>query len=815
MQAQQQPWRTIGPWGGNITAVKIKFINDSVLFHGDLNDSIVVASYGSGIFITGDLNETATANTTGNHPVNWAPSAGNPNYTWVPRSDGLPSLKVLSLAIRNIGQSDTMFVGLDGSGIYKTVNAGLNWERAFGLGDAMSTRSVYDIAIHPNTSWVAYAATNQGLYRTTNFGVTWVQVINGGTFTKVQMHEYTTQKIYATSGGNLYRSTNMGVSWTTHSVNGSQITAMALAFSALDTIYVGCDNGNVYEVTFPVPLPNGPGWYPGAYEGVFTVVEKSRGLIPGNSVTDMAIIPSYASQGGGTFTTTGRDSIMGNDTIYMTTRQGVFKSDKKGATWTQVNKGLESTNGSVIAVYPLRTSEGMFPGPYWGGDPANPYAVLFHDVFVGTTLGGLYHTSTSQSQSGAAVSWTKIDEGIPVAGLRAVSVTPTYSSTVFAGGGYLMGNGLSSGSLYKTIDADAAKPTWQVVYPDDRATNGLYIMDIATDWENKGYVLIADSVLGVIRCISDTLDDAGSPVIPEPSQFTVIPNTASARSVYINRMHSDTMFAGRSNGTNQLLRSFNAFETFDAITLPAPGDRYPIACITMDSASGGRTQNLYVGTLGGAVYKSTDLGNTFRLIDRGVGNRFIYSISVGSGPDSNYVIIGTEYGSYFSTDGGENWSDNDEGLFMDQIQGVYTVRGDTTWGVFLNATTKRNTGIFYQLKGANVGSTWLDTRLNGYGDNLGVIEYTNAAFTAGDIVGFAGAPVKAPNGYFLSTAPLLMRDIDMIWKWDEGNDAAATPAKPAIAGYVASETWAIFARNNTGATIANVIINVPGAVNNL
>ena len=774
LQAQEQPWRAIGPWGGNITAIKMKTINDSTLTvvnGGSLADSIVVGSYGAGVFITGPLNGTGA--------IDWAAAS---NVVWVPRNNGLPSLKVLSLAVRNIGQSDTMYVGLDGSGIYKTVNAGLTWERAFGLGDAMSRRSVYDIAIHPNTSWVAYAATNQGLWKTTNFGVVWSQVIPGAnaTFTKVQMHEFTTQKIYATSGGLLYRSTDTGNSWSNHAITGAQITAMALAFSALDTIYVGCDNGTVHEVTFP---PDGI-FYPGVPPGSFTVTEKSRGLVPGNSVTDMAIIPSYAGQGGGTFSTVGRDSIIGNDTIYMTTAQGVFKSDRKGSTWTQVNKGLQSTNTSVIAVKPVYDPAGTFPGP-WGGDHTNPYLVMYHDVFVGTSLGGLYTANTQMNQAGAVIEWTKIDRGIPVAGLRAVSVTPTYSSTVYAGGGYLMGNGLASGAVYKTFNGDDPNPDWIIVYPPATSTDGLYVMDISTDWEDKGYVMIADSILGLIKSV-----DSGA-------TFTVLPNTASARSVYINRMHGDTMFAGRSNGTNQLLRSYNAFETFDAITLPYPGNTYPITCITMDTASGQRTQSLYVGTLGGGVYKSTDLGATFTEINNGVSNRVIFSISVGSGADSNYIVAGTSFGSYSSTDGGANWSDNNGGAFLDEVPGVYTVRGDSTWAVFLNHDTRKNTGIFYY---SESDAGWEDRDPNSY-DEDGIFGGPGTA-----TFDLAGAPVQTPLGYFLSNGALLMSDIDMMWQWE-------TPSE--IAGYAASETWAIFARNNKGVGIANgvTIVNIIGGEN--
>jgi hypothetical protein len=240
LQAQRTPtqeWRRIGPWGGNITSIKVKYINDSSLAlsgAGDAKDSIIVASYGAGIYIK-DAAEIL-----------------DNSIAWTPRNSGLPSLKVLSLASRNIGQGDSMYAGLDGYGIYRTTDAGKNWEPAFGMADyQMRSAVVNDIAIHPNQSWIAYAATSTGLWRTTSFGGSWVKV-RDGKFDKVTMHEYYSQKVYALSEGQLYRTTTMGTSWQgPFSANGSKMTAIRLACSALDTVYVGCDDGTVREITFP------------------------------------------------------------------------------------------------------------------------------------------------------------------------------------------------------------------------------------------------------------------------------------------------------------------------------------------------------------------------------------------------------------------------------------------------------------------------------------------------------------------------------------------------------------------------------------
>jgi len=761
---QAQPgidWRLIGPWSGNITDIKVKYINDIMRNDGTHRDSIVVASYGAGVFIAdaGRVEGAILDNSAG----------------WIPRNTGLPSLKVTALAIRGIGQGDSMFVGLDGYGIYKTTNAGLTWERAFGLGDAMGTRVINDIAIHPNQSWEAYVATNQGLYKTTSFGVTWIPMNNNnnGVWKNVKMHEYTTQKVYATTNGQLYRSTDNGTTWGgPYSVNGSaQVTAMALAYSALDTLWVGCSDGSVKEVTFPLGIG-------------FRSVDKSSGLIPGNSVTSMSLIAKYAPPGATEIfgVTSYPDSIITNDTIYMSTKNGVFKSGSKGSTWAQVNVGLGTTNTSAICTYTVHN------GTYPVVGSAKTWEAIYHDVFIGTTFGGLYAGKTNEQATGSAVSWAKVDKGIPVGGLRAVSVTPTLSEVVYTGGGYIMSNGVATGVLFKTMNASTASPTWKIVYPSDTATSGLYVMDISTDWRNKGHVLVADSIYGLIRST-----DAGS-------TWAIVPNTTNATAVYINCMNDTIQFVARrtnGNGTSQILRSTDQGETWTALSQVF---NYPITSITMDSVEvdKGAVQTLYVGTWGAGVYKSTDLGNTFRQVNRGTISWLVYSVSVGK----DFVVVGTDFGNYKSANKGEDWTDyNLMGTFNDgtailptypynweKVPSVYTIRGDSTWSILLNGTETKNQGIFY----SKDGRTWTSAAVT---DSL-------PAYTTGY------SPFSSLDDYMpIGGAPLLMRDLDMMWKWDQGGLGTA------IAAYAASETRAIFARNNTGFP-GDPIVAIPGEIEN-
>ncbi|HEY9188500.1 MAG TPA: T9SS type A sorting domain-containing protein [Ignavibacteria bacterium] len=692
--AQETPdrWKRIGPWGGDIRDIKIKWVD--TVFHtaaGGPYDSVLIASYGAGIFIT----DSIVSNGSGTH--------------WIPRNNGLPSLKVNCIGVRRLGLGDTLYAGLDGYGIYKSYNGGLTWERGFELGGAMGTKSVYAIAVHPHTSWIAYAATNDGLYKTTNFGVTWSLSKNGGSWKDVTLHEYATQKIFAVQNSSLYRSTDGGTTWGGPYAMGSTVNTIALAYSALDTLYAGLADGSVKEVTFP--------------GDVFTVVNKSNGLISGNPVNSIVIIPQRSSMPS--------DSIISNDTLYIGTDQGMFKSDKKGATWTQVNVGLGNTKVNVV-------------GHYYDRDYTESSTRSQNLIYVGTRFNGFYKASTNGTgTSGGTISWTVANDSLPIGGLRAVNVDPENSDVVFVGGGYVLSNGQATGALWKSTNASSTdNVTWSRVLPSEiGATNGYYIKSIAQPWGNSDVVLVADSINGIYRST-----DGGS-------TWTLISNTAGASYVYFDRMHKDTAFAARKNGTNwKVLRSFNGGATFTELS---QNFTYPITSIIMDSAA---IQYLYVTTWGGGVYRSTNLGSTFTQINNGTTNLNVYSLGVDK--DSANLYIGTEYGLYRSTNRGTSWIDNNSTTSsqfgIDKVYNIYSTR-DSNW------TVLGSRGHFEQDK---PGVAW-------------VYEQTN------------GLNYSAINT--LSSDTLMLRDLDFIWKWTEGPNYNNV-------GYSVSENRAVHRRRSMGGT---------------
>ncbi|MBE2219794.1 MAG: T9SS type A sorting domain-containing protein [Ignavibacteria bacterium] len=147
--------------------------------------------------------------------------------------------------INNYVQPDTRAMMLDSiytfaatdSGVYRSTNFGSNWEGNFSSG--LTNRSARCIA---KCNFTLFTGTDGGMFRSTNRGVNWVNSNNGLTSAKIN---YITQKqsdIYAATDSGVYRSTNNGDLWS--AVNSGLTNLRVRVVKAKsDTLFAGTQAG--------------------------------------------------------------------------------------------------------------------------------------------------------------------------------------------------------------------------------------------------------------------------------------------------------------------------------------------------------------------------------------------------------------------------------------------------------------------------------------------------------------------------------------------------------------------------------------------
>lgn len=122
---------------------------------------------------------------TGDGKVQVTTNATQASPTWTDRSAGLPGRAITSIAV-DPSNAQIAYVGISGftvstnpaGHIFKTTNAGATWTDVTGSLESVKT-PVTDLVIDPDYSNVLYAATDVGVFRTLDGGVTWNTLVSG------------------------------------------------------------------------------------------------------------------------------------------------------------------------------------------------------------------------------------------------------------------------------------------------------------------------------------------------------------------------------------------------------------------------------------------------------------------------------------------------------------------------------------------------------------------------------------------------------------------------------------------------------------
>ena len=180
--------------------------------------------------------------------------------TWTPLSDNLPRAGVSSIAI-DYNDSNIIYIATgddDGGGratsigVYKSIDGGATWNVTgldLTLLDGIIRLS--EIFIDPTDSNKLLCSSEDGIFRTTDAGVTWTKVLAGNNIRDMRLKPGDAQTVYAVSPTTFYKSTDGGANFT-QITNGvpSNARRMVIDVTPADPDYVyifSQSESNVWE----------------------------------------------------------------------------------------------------------------------------------------------------------------------------------------------------------------------------------------------------------------------------------------------------------------------------------------------------------------------------------------------------------------------------------------------------------------------------------------------------------------------------------------------------------------------------------------
>jgi len=233
-----------------------------------------------------------------------------------------------------IGTGDRDAADAPGLGVLWTANGGKTWTAR---NSGISNLTINKMVMHPRNSAILIIATNSGIYRSVNSGLSWTRTSIISNFTDVVMHPNNPQLVYATEWGLFYRSTDNGQSWT-------QITSGLPTSSYRGQIAVSKANTNyVYFVTSP--FTNFQGLYRSADSGLtFSTRSTSPNILgyyDGTSGT------SDLNTGQGWYDLDIAADPKNAEVVYVG-GINIWRSTNGGTNWTQVAHWLGQYNAEDV-----------------------------------------------------------------------------------------------------------------------------------------------------------------------------------------------------------------------------------------------------------------------------------------------------------------------------------------------------------------------------------------------------------------------------------------------------------------------------------
>lgn len=567
-------------------------------------------------------------------------------------------------------QPEVYYVGAASGGIFKTVNSGTDWVPIF---DEQGMLSIGDIEISKINNNLIYVGTGEvnagggslvydgdGIYKSTDGGSTWQSkgLPNIGSVGKIVLDPNNDNTAFVGAMGPLFKnSSNRGVYKTTNGGDSWQQVLFVSDSTGVIDMSIHPSNGNiVYAASWErIRRPNRR-QYGGITSGIYRTTDG------GSNWTELTNgLPSIASQKG----RIGIDISQSNPNVLYAryadangSIQGVYKTVNGGDSWSAVNSSqltdvgfhwwfggifIDPTDENVLYNVDFEVQKSINGGTSWNSVFTNAHvdqhAMAFNASTPGEVLlgndGGLYYSSNGGS---SAVKDLKLP------------ITQFYRMYVDAQNENKIYGGAQDNSTSRTQTGGLSD--WNIIYGGDgfqplvdpTNTNVIYALyqygGLGKSTNNGGS--FSDATNGISGADRNNWD---TPICFDPNNSQIL---------YF--------------GTNRLYRTTNAAGNWSAISPdltdgPHTGN-LTFGTITTISVSQFNSQVIYVGTDDGKAWVTQDGGANWTDISAGVPNRWVTKI-FASKENANTVYLtlsGYRFGEnighvYKSIDFGNSWID--------------------------------------------------------------------------------------------------------------------------------------------------------------
>lgn len=615
-------------------------------------------------------------------------------------------------------QPEVYYVGAASGGIFKTINGGTDWTPIF---DEQQMLSIGDIEISKSNNNLIYVGTGEvnagggslvydgdGIYKSTDGGTTWESkgLPDIGSVGKIVLDPNNDNTAFVGAMGPLFKnSSNRGVYKTTNGGDSwQQVLAVSDSTGVVD-MAIHPTNGNiVYAASWErIRRPNRR-QYGGITSGIYRTTNG------GANWTELTSgLPSTASQ-------KGRISIdisQSNPNVlyarYANSNgniQGVYKTINGGDSWTAVNSSqltdvgfhwwfggifIDPTDENILYNVDFEVQKSINGGTSWNNSFTNAHvdqhAMAFNasvpnEVLLGND-GGLYYSSNGGS---SAVK----DLKLPITQFNRMYVDAQNANKIYGGAQDNSTSRTQTGGL----------TDWNIIYGGD----GFQPLVDPTN-TNVIYALYQYGALGKSTNNGGSFNSAtngisGGDRYNWDTAITFDPN------------NSQTLFFG----TNKLYKTTNAAGNWSAISPdltdgPHTGN-LTFGTITTISVSQFNSQVIYVGTDDGKAWVTQNGGSNWTDISAGVPNRWVTKILASKeNPNTVYLTLsGYRFGEdighvYKSIDFGNSWIDISSNLpdipVNDMEQDSF---GNLFLGTDIGVLASKDEGANWNVLGENMPS---------------------------------------------------------------------------------------------------------------